>query len=49
MAITPLGLDVRAGIFDVLGTVVDWRSSIIEQCAAIAASNPQLCGIVNPH
>ena len=26
--------DVRALIFDVFGTVVDWRGSIIEQCAA---------------
>ena len=33
MAITPLGLDIRACIFDVFGTVVDWRSSITEQCA----------------
>ncbi len=29
----PVG-DVRALIFDVFGTVVDWRGSIIEQCAA---------------
>ena len=27
-----LGLDIRACIFDVFGTVVDWRSSIIAQC-----------------
>ena len=33
MAATPTGLDIRACIFDVFGTVVDWRSSIIEQCA----------------
>ena len=26
--------EVKALIFDVFGTVVDWRSSIIEQCAA---------------
>lgn len=26
--------DVRALIFDVFGTVVDWRGSIIQQCAA---------------
>ena len=29
----PVG-DVKALIFDVFGTVVDWRGSIIEQCAA---------------
>ena len=33
MADSALGLDVRACIFDVFGTVVDWRSSITEQCA----------------
>ena len=30
--------DVKALIFDVFGTVVDWRGSIIEQCAAFGAA-----------
>ena len=31
-------LDVRALIFDVFGTVVDWRGSTIEQCAAFGSA-----------
>ncbi len=29
---------VRALVFDTFGTVVDWRSSIIAECKALAAA-----------
>ena len=30
--------DVKAMVFDTFGTVVDWRSSIIAECKALAVS-----------
>jgi 2-haloacid dehalogenase len=35
-------MDVRALIFDVFGTVVDWRSGVIRDGAALAARTPAL-------
>jgi 2-haloacid dehalogenase len=30
---------VQASVFDVFGTVVDWRSSLIEECQAFGQEN----------
>jgi 2-haloacid dehalogenase len=38
----PLGRDVRALIFDVFGTVVDWRGGVIRDGSALSATRPGL-------
>jgi 2-haloacid dehalogenase len=42
MAGMPAGHDVRALIFDVFGTVVDWRGGVIRDGAALSAARPGL-------